>query len=370
MQPIERYALVTLLFLIVLIVVGALWDDGEVDAAARPDQQVARVEQADRGSARGARERGRSQALPLNMREPAAEVSRQRTATPQRQGAAPAGTPSRPVQPINTTARPGGSQPAPAYIAPSSGASSRPAAPSAEDLDGSLRPVPTGDVARGPASWERASRARENPVRPSRTGRAQDSRARSGAVEDTTPKTRPYIIKGGDSLGRIAKRELGDAGAVDRIASLNGIAKPYTIYAGRTLLLPVGDGGAATHSSAQTSPAQTSPAQISPALDAPARVSPAAGGRPIYTVRVGDSSLSVVLERRFGTYKRSLPLVKTLNPGLNPNQIRVGMQIVLPRADEIPGGVSVASASTPSTSRSSTGAASAAVTPRREFTVR
>jgi len=365
MQPIERYALVTLLFLIVLIVVGALWDDGEVDAAARPDQQVARVEQADRGSARGARERGRSQALPLNMREPAAEVSRQRTATPQRQGAAPAGTPSRPVQPINTTARPGGSQPAPAYIAPSSGASSRPAAPSAEDLDGSLRPVPTGDVARGPASWERASRARENPVRPSRTGRAQDSRARSGAVEDTTPKTRPYIIKGGDSLGRIAKRELGDAGAVDRIASLNGIAKPYTIYAGRTLLLPVGDGGAATHSSAQTSPAQ-----ISPALDAPARVSPAAGGRPIYTVRVGDSSLSVVLERRFGTYKRSLPLVKTLNPGLNPNQIRVGMQIVLPRADEIPGGVSVASASTPSTSRSSTGAASAAVTPRREFTVR
>lgn len=365
MQPIERYALVTLLFLIVLIVVGALWDDGEVDAAGRSDQQVARVEQADRGSARGARERGRSQALPLNMREPAAEVSRQRTAMPQRQGAAPAGTPSRRVQPINTTAGPAGSQPAPAYIAPSSGASGRPAAPSAEDLDGSLRPVPSGDVARGPASWERASRDRENPVRPSRTGRTKDSRAPSVTVQDRTPKTRPYIIKGGDSLGRIAKRELGDAGAVDRIASLNGIAKPYTIYAGRTLLLPVGDGGAATHSSAQNSSAQ-----ISPALDAPARVSPAADGRPIYTVRVGDSSLSVVLERRFGTYKRSLPLVKTLNPGLDPNQIRVGMQIVLPRADEIPGGVSVASASTPPTSRSSTGAASATVTPRREFTVR
>ena len=42
MQPIERYALVTLLFLIVLIVVGALWDDGKVDASGGPAQEIAR----------------------------------------------------------------------------------------------------------------------------------------------------------------------------------------------------------------------------------------------------------------------------------------------------------------------------------------
>ena len=89
----------------------------------------------------------------------------------------------------------------------------------------------------------------------------------AGRSRTRRPRLVPTSSRGGDSLGRIAKRELGDAGAVDRIASLNGIAKPYTIYAGRTLLLPVGDGGAATHSSAQTSPAQISPAQISPRTD-------------------------------------------------------------------------------------------------------
>ena len=51
MQPIERYALVTLLFLIVLIVVGALWDDGEVGAAGPPVQEMARTERASGPSA-------------------------------------------------------------------------------------------------------------------------------------------------------------------------------------------------------------------------------------------------------------------------------------------------------------------------------
>jgi hypothetical protein len=69
-----------------------------------------------------------------------------------------------------------------------------------------------------------------------------------------------------------------------------------------------------------------------------------------------------VLVREFGTYKRSLPLVKTLNPGLDVNQIRPGMRIVLPRTDEIPGGVSVAAAPP--------AVETAAPTPRREFIVR
>ena len=34
MQPIERYALVTLLFLVVLVVVVAMWDDGSAEGAA------------------------------------------------------------------------------------------------------------------------------------------------------------------------------------------------------------------------------------------------------------------------------------------------------------------------------------------------
>ena len=92
-----------------------------------------------------------------------------------------------------------------------------------------------------------------------------------------------------------------------------------------------------------------------------AQASAAVAGRPTFTVQSGDS-LSAVLVREFGTYKRSLPLVKTLNPGLDVNQIRPGMRFVLPRTDEIPGGVSVAAAPP--------AVETAAPTPRREFIVR
>ena len=154
---------------------------------------------------------------------------------------------------------------------------------------------------------------------------------REGSFKTPAPAaaTRDYTIRSGDSLERIARRELGDASAVDRIASLNGLSEPYTIYAGRSLKLPVVDTVATSAPAPRTAPTAAAPAPV------------ATEGRTAYTVRPGDS-LSVVLERAFGTYKRSLPIVKSLNPGLDPNRIRAGMTIVLPRADEIPGGATAA----------------------------
>jgi nucleoid-associated protein YgaU len=376
MQPIERYALVTLLFLIVLIVVGALWDDGEVGAAEGPVQEISRAERANSRSASGTLGSSREQALPLNVREPAPEVSRQRTAAPQRQAATQPEASNVRREEATSPARSAGAAPATAYVARRSGSPGRPGAPSPQELEGSMRPEPRKGWAggyldaRNLTSAASPSRAEARPAATSdelalgarRRGadRGAEPRPRAEVAEVTPPKTRAYTIRGGDSLEAIARRELGDPRAVDRIASLNGIAKPYTIYSGRTLMLPVSNGGASTNPSARTSSAP----------DASAQVSATAGGRPIYTVRSGDSSLSVVLERQFGTYKRSLPLVKTLNPGLDPNQIRVGMKIVMPRADEIPGGASVASASSAPTRGSSTESASPAVSTPREFIVR
>ncbi len=380
MQPIERYALVTLLFLIVLIVVGALWDDGEVGAAGPPVQEMARTERASGPSASVAMGSRRGEALPLNMQEPESEVFRQRTPALQRRTATPSEPSGRGGVPTSSADQSGGAPPAPAYIAGRPASSGRPAAPSVEELKGSMRPQPRDGLASGylgtgnlnsatsltRAGTRRAAATGESALPAARTrtsGKGAAPRPNVDAVAPS-PKTRTYKIRGGDSLEAIARRELGDPGAVDRIASLNGIAKPYTIYSGRTLLLPVGNGGASNNLSARTTSAP----------DAPAQASAAAGGRPIYTVRSGDSSLSVVLERQFGTYKRSLPLVKTLNPGLNPNQIRVGMKIVMPRADEIPGGVSVASASSPASSSRPSGSSIASVSTssssRREFIVR
>ncbi|MDG1051637.1 MAG: LysM peptidoglycan-binding domain-containing protein [Planctomycetota bacterium] len=364
MQPIERYALVTLLFLVVLVVVGALWDDGEVPASGGPAQEIARAESPAASPAAAARRRRSTERPPLNMREPAAEVSRQRTTAPQRRGASESAGRQAP--------RSGGraAQGAPSYVAPGrSGAGrtvpgaladQRPAAPSAEDLAGALRREPVGNAPSGYLNARGLTRdlgrAREGSgsagLRPATPEPSGDRAAPAPA-----PKTRAYTIQSGDSLARIAKRELGDTGAVDRIASLNGLAEPYTIYSGRTLQLPV----------AALQPASTPSAPTSAAREASAQAPRATGGRATYTVRPGDS-LSLVLEREFGTSKRSLPLVKTLNPGLDPNAIRPGMRIILPRADEVPGGVSVASR--PVAPSAGPATVQAQPSTRREFVVR
>jgi nucleoid-associated protein YgaU len=378
MQPIERYALVSLLFLIVLIVVGALWDDGKVDASAGPSEEIARSQATESRPSPWTRSSRRREGLPLNTLEPAPGVARQRTAAPQ------APVERRTAVPAESAARQqSGTQTAPTYRGLGDSRAARDGVPSVEDLKGTLRPEPR-------EGWsDRYLNSRELPSAtggvataapgPARSGSARSGSARSGSVRSGSvrsasavapraaaevltrprvepakidgPRTRAYTIRSGDSLERIARRELKDPKAVDRIASLNGLSKPFTIYPGQKLLLPTDPVGAATTLSAPTSTATAVPAQ------APA----ATGGRPTYTVRPGDS-LSVVLDRELGTYKRSLPLVKTLNPGLDVNQIHPGMRIVLPRTDEIPGVPTVAAAAP---------AAEPVVrTPRPEFIVR
>ena len=49
---------------------------------------------------------------------------------------------------------------------------------------------------------------------------------------------RTYIVKKGDTLGKIAKRELGDAGLFTSIANYNGIGDPERIFVGRRLEIP------------------------------------------------------------------------------------------------------------------------------------
>ena len=358
MQPIERYALVTLLFLIVLIVVGALWDDGKVDASGGPSEEIARSQTTESRPSPRTRTSRRGEGLPLNMREPAPEVARQRTAAPQARAERRAAVPAEP-----TARQQSGTQTAPTYGSFGASGAGRNGVPSVEDLEGTLRPEPREDWSGSYLnSRELTSAASGVATAAPRSARSASAVAPRAAAEVVTrprvepakvdgPKTRAYTIQSGDSLERIARRELNDPSAVDRIASLNGLSKPYTIYSGRTLLLPTDQVGAATILSAPTSTATAAPAQ------APA----AAGGRPTYTVRPGDS-LSVVLVRELGTYKRSLPLVKTLNPGLDVNQIQPGMRIVLPRTDEIPGGPAVAAVAP--------AAEPVVQTPRREFIVR
>ena len=47
-----------------------------------------------------------------------------------------------------------------------------------------------------------------------------------------------YTVKGGDTLSTIAERVLGHASLWPKLAQLNHIAAPYTIYVGDVLQLP------------------------------------------------------------------------------------------------------------------------------------
>lgn len=51
-----------------------------------------------------------------------------------------------------------------------------------------------------------------------------------------------YVIKKGDTLSKIARDVLGNINYWQRIAFLNQIKPPYTIFPGETITLPATDG--------------------------------------------------------------------------------------------------------------------------------
>lgn len=395
MQPIERYALVTLLFLVVLVMVVALWDDGSTAQAAGEDQTVARVDETERPRTETPRspaggQRGDTQITPLSgLDDPAATANRRMTRNvreakgpSEAMAGGPAASTPRPngdtqgmMKPERTSNGPTTASMQDAFRAATSGpgavagdrGAGQDATLNAGVTNSRLRSGGSRTLERGPDSTRRRDpqQATGRPTTPragSATGSNTSPRTRSNdgprtETTRTTPKpatpkagTRDYVVRSGDTLERIARRELDNERAVGAIARLNGLIAPYTIYEGKTIKLPA---------RADVAP---SGASAKPPTAAPG------GGRTVYTFRSGEV-LSVVLVEKFGTYKRSIGLVKELNPGINVDRIIAGDKIVLPRADEIPGGV-VKTASTKPKPQPAASRTRAAVDPNNEFVVR
>ncbi|MEM9800297.1 MAG: LysM peptidoglycan-binding domain-containing protein [Planctomycetota bacterium] len=326
MQPIERYALVTLLFLVALVMVVAFWDDDSPEPEkAKADVPIARVD-----------ERGPEPLAPRNAARPA---SRERPPIAGRDELAPTTrrvTTREPVAPRGPAAS-AGSLTAENTAAP-------PTPP--KDLEDMLRPergekamtAPIGPLQpldRPLRKTERASNRRvvlsetsaPKSSSPKPVERPARSNTRVSEPKASEAPSRTYTIRSGDTLERIARNELGDARAVGAIATLNGLSDADTIIAGTTLKLPARSAVEAASRSGASAPETV------------------AGGRSVYTVQRGDA-LSVVLEKRFGTYRRSIGIVKKLNPDLDPDRVVEGTRIVMPRNDEIPGGVTPPAPST------------------------
>ena len=121
---------------------------------------------------------------------------------------------------------------------------------------------------------------------------------------------RKYTVKQGDTLGGIAARELGSATRWTDIQKINDNLAPEKLRVGMTINLPASSGKVAK--SDERKPSQ------------PARTS---GGRT-YVVRNGDS-LSRIAARELGEAGRWTE-IRDMNPGLDPNRLKVGASIQLP----------------------------------------
>jgi nucleoid-associated protein YgaU len=144
-----------------------------------------------------------------------------------------------------------------------------------------------------------------------------------------------YVVKNGDTLERIARRELGAGSRWSEIQALNPGVDPKALRIGTELALPAGARPAAAREALVQQPAQkpaSKPAQ--PVAGAPAK----SGGRS-YTVQRGDT-LSSIAAKQLGDSNRWKD-IQAVNPGLDPNRLRVGDALRLP---QIAGGAQVARA--------------------------
>lgn len=130
---------------------------------------------------------------------------------------------------------------------------------------------------------------------------------------------RTYTVKSGDTLGGIASRELGSASRWTEIQSLNASINPNNLKVGTTIQLPAG--GRAVAASAPKSEGKK---------DAP-KAKPATGRT--YVVKSGDS-LSRIASRELGDAGRWTE-IRDLNPGINPDRLKVGAELALPKGTTV-----------------------------------
>lgn len=124
----------------------------------------------------------------------------------------------------------------------------------------------------------------------------------------SAPKTVRYTIKKGDSLSRIAQRQLGSVRFVDAIVQLNaGMTRDSTIRVGKVLTLPARVEGA----SERKEPSGDKTTEYS-----------------VYRVRKGDSYHSIA-RSQLGSIDRWKE-IRRLNPRVVPTRLQLGQEIKLP----------------------------------------
>lgn len=138
-----------------------------------------------------------------------------------------------------------------------------------------------------------------------------------GIVEPFTPKSngaRTYTVKNGDTLGGIARRELGSTKRWTEISTLNNV-QPERLKVGMVLTMPAAGAVVPTPVDASKVARDDSKKKAS-------------AGASSYTVRSGDS-LSRIAARSLGDANRYGEIL-ALNPGVRADKLAVGQVLRLP----------------------------------------
>ncbi|MCP3916312.1 MAG: LysM peptidoglycan-binding domain-containing protein [bacterium] len=343
MQQIERVGVIALLLMVVTIVVVALWDDG----GSAVDEEAAQAEEQAREA--GPRPSERPEAQPRRPREE--PVSRGQVGRDEPLRSTRAGTRKRTTAPLDPSVHSGDTTSAETRRAETSRLNPRRESGqrSRRDEERTRLSIPEQDARSGRVTEgiefgpRRRNETRQQPrTDPERRGhttrteplaqsqaprvtptvRAQPASSRT-AQEPRPSGSRTYVVKAGDSLERIARRELGEGARWRELQALNGGVDPLKLHVGRKLVLPGGEG----------QPAPKKPTGPQPKPERKKKSKAATDGR-IYVVKAGDI-LGRIAQRELGS-SRHWRKILDANPKLNPDRLFVGAKIVLPEVDGAP----------------------------------
>ncbi|MFT4648527.1 MAG: LysM repeat protein [Glaciecola sp.] len=335
MQQIERYGVIALLFLLVTIVVVALWDGG--DPTETPKGEIGTVAQVDKPRTQAQARTQRSTVPNRGTRTQAqnqAQLQAQKRASLSRSQAQQKALEKR-GRLLNLNGVPADAD------ARGSRRNSRLSQRATPGTGGS-QPLKTGAVnkAQVPApftseprrgrdtnQWGRNNGPIANTttpaVKPISAVREMRNQAKKEARRKPEPVKGPlYVVKPGDSLARIARINLGSEGRWREIQELNGL-KSDVVIVGKKLRLPMGADISRTTVAAAKKKARGISQEASSRAGAPRETE--AG---YYVVKSGDY-LGKIAEQELGSSKRVGDILK-LNPGMNKDRVLVGDKLRMP----------------------------------------